>query len=213
MSAPKIIVQFTMSKDKRIPSWVPERECETVFEKYERDTKCVIGEANNCVIEQTEQVALDVLLDDLKDAGYHLVSVWRQQRLNRKRPGYYHVLRFTFDRGVDAQEKPEQLRRLYSSAEDEFSGLLWDAFWRVKAYRNPGEDGASLLSINRGAPTDRLNPDGSERCEWKKDDSGNRVGTEPKPIEAKAWFYLDWFDTLEDVEVCTSEYPLTSAIT
>lgn len=191
MSAPLVIVQLSMSNGRRIPTMIPERKEETSRESRERMRHCASGAGSNVILQPTERCAVGMLADDLFDADYQIVSVWRQTRQHQKRKGVYHTLRYTFAQSGVATQTLDELREWYPTVEDDFIGIINEAFWRARAYLNPGEDGKSLLSLNLEVPEPRFRPDGSEVLVWRRDAEGRRTGDSAVPIEPLATLRLN----------------------
>lgn len=191
MSAPLVIVQLSMSNDRRIPAKVPYREAETVRESAERISFCATGAKSHQVLQPTAQCAVGMLADDLFDADYQIVSVWCQTRQHQRHKSVYHTLRYTFAKSSVATQTLDELREWYPTVEDDFINLINDAFWRARAYLNPGEDGKSLLSLNLEVPVPQFRSDGSEVLVWRKDAEGRRTGDSAVPIEPLATLRLN----------------------
>ncbi len=187
MSAPLVMIQFSVSNPKRIPQSVAPLMPETLDESAERRERSVSGEYFNLLVDKTRRCDVAELAHNLNDNDYYLVSVVRQDRRDRRDPRKtYCALRYFFAKGEQASAKLEAVRSLYAGVEDDLLSLLTDAFWQVRAYRNVREDGAELLSINLDGLEPRYRNDGSPVTQWRKDDQNRRVGDAPEPIWPEA---------------------------
>ena len=169
MSAPLIIVQFSMSNATCIPTWVPWHKYETGAESNRRVARSAASAKQNAVLPPVDRCAVDSLLNDLCSADYYMVSAWRQTRQHRNHVGAYHALRYTF--AHEAFSKLADLRATYPMIEDDFLDFIGRAFWRARAFLNPGsEPGTSMLSIN----LEHREPIDTREC--LKDADGNKIG-------------------------------------
>lgn len=201
MNDPRIImVQLSMSNDKRIPNYVPERDQETWTESLNRRTFRTDGPSSVQLVKSgdDERYSFENLLDQLADAGYYMVSVWRQERKDpkgRRDPRgngrTYHTLRYTFAKGEEAEQRLGELQDEYPSVEEDFISRMNDVFWRANVFQNYRGHGESMISVNLGAAVDRLDQNGDERLVWDRDDAGEKVGDAPKPIQPHGRVVID----------------------
>jgi|GEM_PF-3628542 len=193
MSAPLVIVQFSVGNPDRLPKALPVQKPETRKESQSRRARNETSALSNQLVEATRMCSVAELLDELNDAGYYLVSAYALPRRDRRNPGrLYYSARYTFAEGEAAAEKLDSIRDHYGEVEDDLLDLFHNVFWQVRAYRNVREeDGAVMVSINLDGAEPRFRNDGSEVLVWQKDAAGHRVGTAPVPLQPQAALHFD----------------------
>ena len=179
-----VMFQFSFSNLSLVPKFVRELESETEKESTKRKNQT----GGEMVIEPTEKSDLASCLNQLEQAGYEMVNVSCQERLNQKKgKRNYCMVRFIFARSEYAQPS-EDFLKIRDHVRIEMKRICKQAMWRVRAYSNPFyENGEELpefraLSINLEAREPYKKPDGDPVTVWLTDDYGNRIGPAPIPI-------------------------------
>ena len=187
----RVLLQFSFSNSKVIPSNVSLLDKETLEERVARKSRST----GFMIIQPTERCSLAEFVDNLKEAGFQLIDAFCKERINPGKPSYYAV-RFTFSQVVEEPSKE------IGGAIDGLKTITQEALWRIRAFDNPlykdGQevDGQRAISINLEVRQPLCLSDGQPITVWQKDSVGNRVGTVPIPI--KAGHKL----TIIDKEVC-----------
>ena len=154
MSAPdKVLVQFTAKKPRIIPDGLPIWRRESLGASKSRRARNELHATNNQILEKSRRCSVASLLDDLADAGYYLVNVYRQTRRDQRNPlEPYYTGHYLFAQGDAAAKRLEELREEYldedGDIEEDLLDLIHERFWDARAYLNVREDGASMVSIN-----------------------------------------------------------------
>jgi hypothetical protein len=175
-----IVVQFSFAKLNQVPAWLPEKNPKARTENPAQGV---------CIVEPMEKVDTTHLLIALNNLGYELVDAFHEQRPNKNGYGTYQMCRFVFEKNPEPEKVlAQRLSGTVHKILGGFNDLCFLALWRVRAFRNPlfknGQiqpDGASV-SINLEARVPLVQADGTPVKVWEKDQDGNRLGTEPKPI-------------------------------
>lgn len=176
-----VYVQFSFSNREAVPQglrFLPqEKEVEHKARKAKQSAE---GHRNEQFIAPTEKVLARALLSTLERAGYNLVDATYQHRWGQK--GRYHMVRYVFaQEAVDHGVHPDFVR-LRSVARINLMKLLLNSFWRVRGYRNTGEEG-SMVSINFESRIPIVDANGNALLVWKRDKDDNKVGDGPVPLE------------------------------
>jgi len=186
-----VALQFNASKSAFIPTalrhWLINAGRETPEKRVIRKSPPVAGVK---VIEETERCLLRDLPKEIEAAGYELVDVLYEERIDVKDPTgrrTYHMVRFLFARHEFA-EVSEDFKTVRNTAHDALRHICESAFWRVRAFVNPfykdGEDvaGFNAASINMEVRVPLFQNDGSPVLERRKDEHGKKVG-DPLPLK------------------------------
>lgn len=180
-----IVLQFSFSNRRAVP--------EGLFEKPEEDLAALKVRKNEVrgkqFIDPTEGVSLKQLVSDLLAAGYDLVDGFF--RMRTKPDGQmYPAVRFIFAL-PDDEHQPGEFAAHKESAMSALQQMCDQALWRVRGFLNPYFSAKDVLvedknsiSINFEARKPLVDGNGELILQWKKDASGQKVGTGPVPIEA-----------------------------
>lgn len=177
MSAPLIVVQFSVGSIKRVPEWIQQRADETPEGSSGRNARNSANQGMNIVSEPVEKVDVRGLYLDLQLADYIPVSVWREDRI-AKSGRRYHAIRFTFVHESNVREDGVDVSQQYPEFSESLNALLSDSLWRTRTFKNYRDD-ESLVSINLEVPVpiEMVNLRDSEG-EVVLDEAGNRIKVE-----------------------------------
>lgn len=170
----KILVQFSFTNANPIPHRLIGERTEKLF---------FASEAKNGkeVLEATEQVSLDEMLKELKGQGYAVVDGFWGAREREGGRGSFFVVRFILVKGGVESAKADQA----------LAQMIQEAFWRVRAFRNPLEDQTEGLSINLTARVPRKTGGGEPIKVWLKDANGARIGDAPVVLQPRGVLSFD----------------------
>lgn len=185
-----VMLQFNSSKPAFIPGglmeWLIEMGRETPEKRAARKSYLVPGIP---MIQSTPQCSLREMPAAMETAGYELVDVLHEERLDAKDPEgkrTYHMVRFVFARR-EVAEISDDFKAVRNMARDALRHICQSAFWRVRSFLNPfyhnGEaiDGLNTASINLEARVPLLQPGGFPIMARLKDERGRAVG-DPLPL-------------------------------
>lgn len=153
MSAPLVIVQFSVGKKERVPEWIPERIKEDEGTSELRIQRNAAAPEAQLVVKPAERIDVAGLYIDLQLSGYVPVSVYYQRRLAHQSRRPYYAIRFTFVHESQMTENSVDLSKEDPMLSDTLTDLLTKSLWRVRAYCNPRGD-ESLVSVNLEVPVD-----------------------------------------------------------
>jgi len=186
-----VMLQFNGSKPTFIPnglmSWLIDTGRET---PEKRETRKGYPNAGDMVIEPTLRCSLKELPGELEAAGYELVDVLYEERINGKNPHgveTYHMVRFVFVRREFAEISHDfiSVRNIALGA---LRHMCASAFWRARSFLNPfyqgGEavEGLNAASINLEVRLPLFQPSGLPITARQKDERGKAVG-DPLPLQ------------------------------
>lgn len=200
-------LRFLGTKGNHVPDDVPSRGRETDEEIAERlSRRSKKGPSGVKIQESVQNVGLANILDDLEKAGYELVDAFHEEPYYPDTGRTKHAVRFVFARSEHATPSDEflEVRDRMREALREVTGT---AAWAVMAYRNPffsdGEvvEGFTHVSINGAGRTPLLRPDGSPVVQWKRDETGEKVGDAPLPLTPECKLRIS-----EDGEITIAPY-------
>lgn len=144
------------------------------------------------VLEETEEVFAFPIIRSLLAQGFSLGGViYSERQGGQTKDKTYYMVRFVFFAPGAGNPVP-----YFAKYRDEFMAeletLLKEAFWRVRAFRNPLHDdegnelpGLPAVSLNLEARVPRIQPDGKPVLQWRKDERGEKIGDKPVQIEPK----------------------------
>lgn len=165
-----------------LPDGIDLGQAETIYD-LTRKASSAEGEA---IIEADRNRTVDCgnLLQELKDAGYALVSASAQEKLQtgkRQRPTY--VINFHFVPTESAEIDESNLASL-QKAEDALIALTVLSFWHCMVYLNPGEE-YPWISIACAVREQRYLGDNIDtpKLVRDRDEHGEKVG-DLHPLEA-----------------------------
>ena len=180
------LLQFNCSKLAVVPTGLGEKDEESVSKLISRRSQ----KRGTQFIESTPGVSLARVPAELAAEGYILVDGFYQMRPDNE--GRMHpMVQFAFvsEEDFNAEAGLAGYREVAKAA---FEQMCTEARWSALAYLNSffkdGEDvdGAHSISINMNARDPLVNPDGTPKLQWKKDERNQRIGDAPVPIEPKS---------------------------
>lgn len=184
-----VILQFSFSNLKLIPTCIPQRAKETT-EGFVARKSAIRGEQ---IVQETHGVSVLSFLLSLVSYGYQLVDAFSIIRTKDGRD--YRAVRFTFASPGHHECSPE-FAKIRPAILQELRKMLGDAMWRVRGYLNPFFanqevlDGVFVISINLEARDPLVEPDGKPILRYMRDEQGNKIG-EKVPVQPKCLLKIE----------------------
>lgn len=182
-----IVLQFMIANSKVIPAGIPSKKN---VEKKETSS------TGSLILENTENVDVSTLMEELAKNNYQLVDVFQEERHHQKGGKSYFIVRFSFADGLYATPS-EDFKKVRVNMLNALQRLIEMNFWKVRGFRNPFfEDGnkakgQSVLSIDLAQRVPRFDGNGQPVLVWVKDIEGNHLGDAPIPISPAGTVHLE----------------------
>ena len=191
---PIVVLSFQFTKLKAVPASIPTvPPPETMNEKEKRLNRQGSG---RLVLGPQEKSSIFEMLKGLYTNGYAVVDVPHEEHQKDNRPGTFQVVKAIFRRKDDNfAPSSELLEKLESDAfEKALEGLVELCaynLWRTRAYDNPffqkgepveGLRTAAIVCDAKVPIVELVEGELRQKRVWQKDESGERVGTEPQPL-------------------------------
>jgi len=195
---PLVVLQFRFSNARLIPRDASLQKATDRSQKEGRYKKPT-GKGT-LEISPTDNCSIAEILTDLQSAGYELVDVFYEERVDPKQKddeyAYYYIARFTFARRENdtATEEAKEQRSMFQAW---FRDMSQQAFWRTQVFLNPFyKDGKPVpgqhaISVNMTGRNPRFYPNGNWIKAWKNDGEGNHIGDRPVPIKPNAKLFVE----------------------
>lgn len=174
-----VLVQFSFANHNGALDSLVENPRETPEERRRRKSRSDGVQ----IIPETMDVSLAGFAWQLEQAGFQLAEASRKERLHGDRDAVYWFARFAFIRRTYREHVPEAFAAWRDASRQALSRLVYEAMWRVRAYRNPLSEhgvittGAHALSINCEARTPLFCPDGSPISARRRNAFGIKTGS------------------------------------
>lgn len=181
-----VMLQFSFSKVKYVPSSVRTIEPETEEDWFQRkDRGRVKGEV---VISPIQNISLLEFLDDLREEGFELVGAFHKPRNNESGGPMHQMVRFTFARKENVNITDEFRARRDAVLAD-LTEMCRTVMWRVRAFLNPffcnessETENERVFQICLEVRTPLFRPDGTPVTVWQRDKNGEKVGDASLPL-------------------------------
>ena len=176
-----ILVQFIVRNTADIPK--------TVF-GMRREKKSGERPAGTPQVQDVTNCSLQQL--NLAEAGYQLVDAYTTRSTGQN---VHYTVSFQFCLSEFVQLS-DQFKLVQSKLTDEFGQICQSAFWKARLFTNPFFNNHVLVpnqlfvAINLNERTAIKNKDGSPVLRWQKDETGEKIGTGPVPIQPDYYFEI-----------------------
>lgn len=187
-----VMLQFSFSNLKLVPACLKQKGEESPSEFVVRKSE-IRGEQ---FLEPVESVGCLSFLSDLALADYVLVDAFAKIRKRGGRPYAMSLAQFIFS-DTEHANSSEEFLRVRPSAELALRQLLEQGMWRVLAFLNHFfKDGEMVedqyaISVNLVARVPLVDGNGKPLVQWQKDESGDRIGDTPIPVEPKLFLRIE----------------------